>query len=68
MTLNLKNHSIGNSKTKKGGVNIYSPTAQTNYTYDGNKLVVNKSELHRHKQTISFIPLQDLLSESIEIS
>lgn len=68
MTLNLKNHSIGNSKTKKGGVNIYSPTTQTNYTYDGNKLVVNKSELHRHKQTISFIPLQDLLSESIEIS
>ena len=68
MTLNLKNHSIGKSKPKKGGVNIYSPTTQTNYTYDGNKLVVNKSELHRHKQTISFIPLQDLLSESIEIS
>ena len=45
MTLNLKNHSIGNSKTKKGGVNIYSPTTQTNYTYDGNKLVVNKSNL-----------------------
>lgn len=67
MTLNLKNN-IGKNKSKKGVIGLYSPTTEKYYTYENGKLFAGQQSSFKQKQTISFIPLQDLLSESIEIS